>query len=386
MKLKQIEVNNFFNHINTKIDFDEFSSPLLVLGNNGDGKSSFFVESITYALFGEVRLESLDECIYQDADEMSVLLDFELNGQNIKIDRSKKRTKSQKLKLFIDGTEVTELLSETQERINGLVKLSYPSFLSSAILKQEDADFFVNQKPDDRKKIISDILNLEFYALMEKVAKEMRSTIKSEVRSEEAFLNTIEIQDIEHLKTILSNSKKQIRNIESKSKEYEEALKKIEAYNTKIQTQIEHREAIIEQNRLIKKQIESDEIKISTLDKDIQALNEQISALHAKKDSINQHDLDLKEILIQLEESIQDLNNANKLVTAKFNKANGKIHEELNDKAQELNRLSGEYDTHRTIASRKLRNIDELDSAQCPTCLQKVDKVYQSKLKDDLIT
>ena len=117
MNLKTIRCQNFFSHRDTNINFEDVGSPVLVTGENGAGKSSAISEALVYAIFGDLRMDSVDDAIRNNENEMIVTIEFAMSGQEVIIERRKKRGKTQKLGLWIDGTIVSELLSETQKHI-----------------------------------------------------------------------------------------------------------------------------------------------------------------------------------------------------------------------------------------------------------------------------
>ncbi|MDP2931614.1 MAG: SMC family ATPase, partial [Chloroflexota bacterium] len=69
----------------------------------------------------------------------------------------------------ITGDSVTE----TQQKITGVLHMDYDTFTNSAFLRQGRADEFTIKSPVQRKQVLADILGLAFYDEMEAQAKEL---------------------------------------------------------------------------------------------------------------------------------------------------------------------------------------------------------------------
>jgi exonuclease SbcC len=272
MKINKINCRNFFNHVDTALDFTEVGSPVLLTGSNGSGKSSSTSEALMYAIFGETRLSSIDDAIRMGQDEMLVIVDFELNGQNIRIARSKKRAKTQKLRLFIDDEDVSELLSETQKRINKLIPLSSNAFKSSVILRQEDSDWFLQQKPDERKKIIAEILDLGLYERLEKIAKEQRAELKVSLKTEQNILDGFPEENLVELREHFIKLENYLGKFENKINSAQSILDKINEKNALINQEKLNYEQILNKNQQIENSLKRHENEIASKQEELKVL------------------------------------------------------------------------------------------------------------------
>ncbi|MFV9503139.1 MAG: AAA family ATPase [Oscillochloridaceae bacterium umkhey_bin13] len=198
----QLTLSNFMCY---RADGDEGSPPTLNLdglhvvclaGENGAGKSTL-LDAITWALWGEARIAD-DELIAQGTSEMSVELEFLLAEQPYRIRRARQRggtgkrggqtTGKSQLDLMVRNgagwKTLTELkISETQERINDLLRMSYRTFTNASFLIQGRADAFTASTPAERKQILAEILDLGEYALLEARAKERAKELEAQLRS-----------------------------------------------------------------------------------------------------------------------------------------------------------------------------------------------------------
>src|SRR5205823_2130081 len=82
---------------------------------------------------------------------------------------------------------------ETEKQLEKLLRMEYETFLNSAYFQQGRADEFTRQKPDARKRILGDILDLGRYDSLEELARNHKADcdlqlkdIEGEVRVHEA--------------------------------------------------------------------------------------------------------------------------------------------------------------------------------------------------------
>lgn len=155
-------------------------------GPNGAGKSSI-LDAITWALWGEARTRRDDDLVHLGQNEMYVQLDFEQDGTVYRVLRQRMRSnRTGKVAVYTlhDGELETkeEHTRQAQEFINTLLRMDYHTFVHSAFLQQGRADAFTSETPAERKKILSNILGLEQWAVYEDRAKERLSSVRETLR------------------------------------------------------------------------------------------------------------------------------------------------------------------------------------------------------------
>lgn len=215
MKPSRLYIENFMCYDDAYVDFNEFSSALIVGKaenpdvSNGVGKTTLF-RSIEYALFNhsDVNLENI---IRDDADKCSVTLDFMVGDQEYRITRTRTRKGTTDLTLLkrttVDGTE-TEVLHaikngryspiindeaekywkdisgrrtpDTEKDLAKLIRVNLKSFRIFVHFMQHDFGGLTTATPEARKKILKDALGLIIYSKLEKIAKEKSSALYKE--------------------------------------------------------------------------------------------------------------------------------------------------------------------------------------------------------------
>lgn len=197
----RLELRNFLPYRSPDpIRFDGIHLACLT-GPNGAGKSSL-LDAITYALWGKARAKRDEELVHLGQGDMWVQLDFDQEGHTYRVLRQRSRGKrgAGAVNLFImqeDGTPTTitePSMRQTQDKINEILRLDYETFVHSAFLQQGKADSFTTKTPAERKKILSDILGLDQWALYEDAVKYRLKTITNNLTYFEQRIQEIETE------------------------------------------------------------------------------------------------------------------------------------------------------------------------------------------------
>ena len=183
---KRMQLSGFLSYLDpVEIDFTSFDLAC-ISGANGAGKSSL-LDAITWALFGQARKNN-DSIINSKAKQAEVIFDFEYEQNLYRIQRVKPIGKTGILEFQIHAGEagwrpLTEATSsQTQKRIQSTLRMDYDTFINASFFLQGKADQFAQQKPGDRKRILSTILGLEVWEQYREAASERRKLVESDAR------------------------------------------------------------------------------------------------------------------------------------------------------------------------------------------------------------
>ncbi len=172
-----------------EIDFTTFDLAC-ISGQNGAGKSSI-LDAMTWSLFGRARKHD-ESVINLASDAAQVNFTFQYEGNLYRVIRTNPRgsTKSLEFHISQDGPAgqpgtwkpLTESsLRETDARIEDTLRLDYETFINAAFFLQGEADQFTQRNPSERKKILSQILNLSIWENYRKKTFQRRREVESEV-------------------------------------------------------------------------------------------------------------------------------------------------------------------------------------------------------------
>lgn len=199
MILERMQISGFLSYKDQAvIDFRGFNLAC-ISGANGAGKSSL-LEAITWALFGEARRRD-DAVINMQAksNTAEVVLDFFYEGLLYQVQRSKSRDKSTILEFRVMSPDGWRVLTEstmrgTEELIRRTLHLDYETFINASFFLQGKADQFAQQRPGDRKRILSGILGLEVWEDYREEASRRRKQLEVELAQVNALLAEIETE------------------------------------------------------------------------------------------------------------------------------------------------------------------------------------------------
>ncbi len=180
---QKLTLRNFMSYGDEPTTLDFAGLQLVCLsGDNGNGKSAL-LDAMTYALWGETRASGSqasgeDDLVRLGAEDMEVVFDFRLGGDDYRVIRKRsRRTRSGdwSVQVAAPGGEWRPIggstMRETKEHLQRILHMSYDTFLNSAYLQQGRADEFTRQRPERRKAILADILELSRYDRLEEMAK-----------------------------------------------------------------------------------------------------------------------------------------------------------------------------------------------------------------------
>ena len=162
---KRLRISGFLSYREpVEINFDAFDLAC-ISGQNGAGKSSL-LDALTWSLFGIARRRD-DAVINNRSDLAEVEFDFNYEGLIYRIIRKKQRDGKSVLEFFIsdDGSSWKPLteksMRDTEDFISKTLRLDYETFVNASFFLQGKADQFAQQRPGDRKRILTNILGLE---------------------------------------------------------------------------------------------------------------------------------------------------------------------------------------------------------------------------------
>lgn len=212
------------------IDFTRFDLAC-ISGANGAGKSAL-LDAITFALFGQAR--NRGEALINTSKGVSaaqVTLTFAYEANTYRVQRTNPRDKATILEFHIQTgpdkwkalTERT--LRETENRIRETLRLDYETFVNASFFLQGKADQFTQQKPADRKRILSSVLGLEIWEEYRARAALRRKTVEEQMGVLQGRLHEInaELGEEEQRKTHLKELQAQLKTL-SETRAAQEAI------------------------------------------------------------------------------------------------------------------------------------------------------------------
>ncbi|MCC6177112.1 MAG: SMC family ATPase [Chloroflexi bacterium] len=197
----RLAIRNFMSYtdIHDPLVFDGIHVACLS-GENGAGKSTI-LDAITWALWGQSRAGSgsAAHLIHTGKTDMEVDFEFILAEQTYRVirkwtaPRSGKGSGTSVLELSVrDGDHFRSIsgntLRDTEQKIIGLLRMTYTTFTNASFILQNRADAFTTRTPAERKQVLADILELAEYDRLQQRARDEVSARDSRHRELEARL------------------------------------------------------------------------------------------------------------------------------------------------------------------------------------------------------
>ena len=226
----RLRLQGFLSYLDpVELDFSNLDVAC-ISGANGSGKSSL-LDAITWALFGQARRRD-ESVINRQAEAAEVIFDFDYEGDIYRVQRGHRRGKTKVLEFYIQSDEgkwlpLTEhTLSLTEKRIVETLSMDYETFTNASFFLQGRADQFAQQRPGDRKRILSNVLGLEVWDAYRERASQRRRDHDRELAVIDGLLEEIheEIQKEPERRAHLKQLQDDLSQMEETRKLQESAL------------------------------------------------------------------------------------------------------------------------------------------------------------------
>ena len=367
MKLKKLRLQNIRSYDEEEIVFPEGST--LLSGDIGSGKTSILL-AIEYALFGLQPGQKGSALLANGKSFGGVILEFEVDGKNIILERKLKRTSKSisqdSAAITIDG-ERTEA-SVTEIKTKGLELLNYPSeFIKKTNLlyrytvytPQEGMKQIILENPETRLNTLRNIFGIDKY----KRIKENLSFLTLKLREKSRILQ-VEIKDLDERKNKLDSSNKFIEIVREKIISKNKDLIKFLEERKKIEEEIKGIEDKVKEKENFEKEIEKSQILLSS-----------------KTTYLSSEEENLQKLIFKVSETKElfDENKFNKIVSEIELKKIG--IEELNKNYIQLSGLMSSLNLKKQEDLEKKNRIFKIDI--CPTCLQDVSENHKHNILND---
>ncbi len=365
MLLKKITIENIRSYEKQEIVFPKGS--ILLSGDIGSGKTTILL-AIEFALFGLEPGQKGTSILRNGKDEGRVILEFDLEDNEIVIERTlnrgKKSITQDYCSLSINNEKFEGSVTEVKNKVLNL--LNYPGefakktnllYKFTVYTPQEEMKQIILEPGDIRLNTLRHVFGIDKYKRIEENTNLLSSKLREKIRINEGMTYNLEKD-----KEMLTQKKEELINMKNNQKtavqEYEKA---IELRSLKENDIKEVQEKIDEKKSLQTEKAKSDILisekaqQIKTLQNIIRGLKIQIE--ESKQSSFNE--IEFKTIA----ERIDFQQNKEDEMQKEYIQIMGKINSELSRR-------------------REAENLKNKISAlhKCPTCLQEVSDQYKRNI------
>lgn len=248
MKIRDITIQNFLSIKKARINLKKFDGLTIIKGknldtggSNGSGKSSI-VEAIYFVLTGKTLRKSTEASLVNSQAGKGLVVSCNISLDNTKILSIERCKKPTKMKLTLDGEDITaKHANDSQAIIDELLGTNHKVLLASMFFGQANDVNFLDCTPAVKRDIIRNFLNLDEIFDMREHIREYKSEYSQRVKVADAVIHTIKL-DVEDLDRKISNIQTDI-NID-----LNELEKKWDIYNknTRLWEKLEREEESLE--------------------------------------------------------------------------------------------------------------------------------------------
>lgn len=248
MKIRDITIQNFLSIKKARINLKKFDGLTIIKGknldtggSNGSGKSSI-VEAIYFALTGKTLRKSTEASLVNSQAGKGLVVSCNISLDNTKILSIERCKKPTKMKLTLDGEDITaKHANDSQAIIDELLGTNHKVLLASMFFGQANDVNFLDCTPVVKRDIIRNFLNLDEIFDMREHIREYKSEYSQRIKVADAVIHTIKL-DVEDLDRKISNIQTDI-NID-----LNELEKKWDIYNknTRLWEKLEREEESLE--------------------------------------------------------------------------------------------------------------------------------------------
>lgn len=284
MKLIELEMKNFRQHLDSRIAFSDGVTG--IIGSNGAGKSTI-LEAVAWALYGAPAVRGTNDTIRSKASEggakANVTLTFELNGTLYRVSRTLDASgKTGTAVLETEGRPLRSGMSEVSDAMARLLGMDYRAFFTSFFTGQKQLEFMSQLDGRARGAMISRMLGYDRVTKARDQANEDRKGLQREIEGLEKGL-----ADPEDLKTRkndadarLAIAGKALENTERAHKTWLEAVEKLKpAKEVSDQKAKRHDE--------LTRRLEIDRSDVARMDPRLAQLRAELAGLDAKQEELD---------------------------------------------------------------------------------------------------
>ena len=221
-----IDVKNYRNYAKEHFDFEDISF-CTINGQNGAGKSSLFMDAIVDCLFEDTREGDNKSWIRATEDARSGAIEFVFDIGDTRFRVVRTRTKSGKPTLNLSQLSENgewmnlskERIIDTQAEIVKILGMDAMTFKSCALIMQDQYGLFLQAKKDERMAVLSNLLGLGIYGVMESDARKRLADAKKELAAKK---EAVRIK--EEFVVSKGNPEAELADIEAKISEEQKSL------------------------------------------------------------------------------------------------------------------------------------------------------------------
>jgi DNA repair exonuclease SbcCD ATPase subunit len=355
----------------------------IVVGRNGDGKSTF-IDALVYGLFGKpfrkVKLGQLINNVNEKGLYVSVV--FSVGNKTYTVNRGMKPSK---FEIYVNGELIPQPASNADYQHileNDILKLNYKSFTQIIILGSASYKPFMQLKLGDRREIIENLLDISIFSDMNTLLKAGVKELKSDIVDVKHKLELVKDRyktKREYFQEAVEKRNKRIDDLEETIQDVSERNRLRHMDKDGFEESIEYIKEQIKEFEKTEESIRHTNVYISNKESALRVLTEEIDVseemnnkIHSLKDeivdlktAINEYESNIIELISEQDELIKERDNIPSI-----------------DKRDGLKEEIAILKANIFQSKEKLNFYDKNDT--CPECGQDIGNTFADTVRESL--
>lgn len=179
MRLNSVQLTNFRQHADTRIEFDLGLTG--IIGPNGAGKSTV-LEAIAWALYGQSAVRGTRDSIRNvragPRAPVRVELDFDLSGHRYRVVRGLSNAE-----LYLDGGSepIATTITDVSDVLGRRLGMTRSEFFHTYFTGQKELSVMAAMAPNERAQFLSRVLGYDRIRAAQGLARERRKLLTAEI-------------------------------------------------------------------------------------------------------------------------------------------------------------------------------------------------------------
>jgi len=294
MKLISLDLKNFRQHIDSKINFTNGVTG--IIGPNGAGKTTI-LEAIAWALYGAPAVRGTNDTIRSSAaqggSKASVTLVFELSGQVYKVTRVLDGSgRSGQASLEVNGKPLRSGMSEVSDAITRILGMDYRAFFTSFFTGQKQLEFMAQLDGRQRAAAISRMLGYDRLIKARDQANEDRKGLQREIEGlEKGLANPEELKERrKEAEAKLAFAEDGLHEAEAKFKLAEELVEQLKPLKETSEQKAKRHDELTRKIELVQADIKHLEVQLTQLSAEQQDLANKAKELESLKPDLERYE------------------------------------------------------------------------------------------------
>jgi len=286
---------------------------ILLVGNNGNGKSSF-LESFEWSFYGKVKsnkvkkwhtLSSLPNRIN---GELLTRISFKADGVDVEIKRG---ISPNKLELWENGVLNEKAgKSNINDKIEKYVNMDIETFKSFISMSINDFKNFISLTNEEKKLLLDKLFNLETINILNSILKDIVKGNKSRIVSLDSEISTLKESISSIQKSIEKTKEKEKLNVQQEIDELMESMSSRKEEYKALKVKVDK---IEKKDKELNFDLDSEKKQLIITQSDIRVVDKEINLYDLGKcptcstDFFSEHFTNLKSTLVEKKESLNSI-------------------------------------------------------------------------------